>query len=341
MQRNKYVHEKYFGVLYASMLRRIKQFKELQQIKEISERKKQELIFLDEQREIIKNFIRQEKSTRARLKEGLALQQGDIEGWWRRNIKFRRVKQNCIDRFNNLIAFAKKVEEIIDKDYFEQKDTQTLISEIEDEIKTIIHLSDDYEIKKYGEGILDFCKRNKSPITLAILFIFVSSLAMYTFSNYHIIPKNTQTVQVSFTLDNMHPYDWAQGTHWSYGFHTMLDRIVQHNSYLEGLQYRAYEDQRYGNQDANVLEIHKGASQLLPGSMRASLGENIFMEVVALNKGEVEIKIFQNGNIVIRILFNQDKVSNIGTNSYNFSNTQLEEMYHAIRIGIENRVNYN
>ena len=155
------------------------------------------------------------------------------------------------------------------------------------------------------------------------------------------MPVNTQTIQSSFTQDDMHAADWAAGAHYSYGFHTMLDRIVNHKSSLRGLQYAAYEDQRYGNPDANILEINKGASVLLPSDMAKALGDNIILEVAALNRGETEIKIIQNGNIVLDVLFHQDKATNIGANSNGFTNPQLESMYHSIRLGIEKLVNTN
>lgn len=40
-------------------------------------------------------------------------------------------------------------------------------------------------------------------------------------------------------------------------------------------------------------------------------------------------------------LFHQDKPANIGTNSDNFTNSQLEPMYHSIRLGIERLANTN
>ena len=144
---------------------------------------------------------------------------------WNRE-SFIRVKSNCMDRFKNLIIFAKKVEEILYKNHFDEKDSQTLISEIEDEVRTMIHLSDNYEIRRYGEGILAFSQRNRSLIALAIMFLMISSMAVYTFSNYNIIPKNTQRQQVSFTADDMYASDWAAGAHFSYGFYIMIDRIV-------------------------------------------------------------------------------------------------------------------
>ena len=82
-----------------------------------------------------------------------------------------------MDRFKNLIIFAKKVEEILYKNHFDEKDSQTLISEIEDEVRTMIHLSDNYEIRRYGEGILAFSQRNRSLIALAIMFLMISSMA--------------------------------------------------------------------------------------------------------------------------------------------------------------------
>ncbi len=333
--------QRYFRRIYSDMQRRLDKYKEIQQIKNINLKKEEELRFFEEQKAIIKNFIANEKHSRRVLKSGLKRQQQDIEGWWKRNIGFRKVKHNCMDRFDNLIAFAKEVEEILSKEHFDEIDSRTLISEIENELKTIIHLSDDYEISRYKKSILEFCKRNKSPIALSILFIFISSLAIYVFSNYNIIPKDTQTRQVSFTLDDMHPFDWAQGAHLSYGFHTMLDRIVQHKSYLEGLQYRSYGDQRYGNQDANILEIYRGASELLPSLIKNTLGDDIVMEVQALNRGEVVIKIVQNNTPVIEITFNQDKAVHVQWNTYSYTNQQLEEMYHSIRKGLEYRVNTN
>ena len=121
----------------------------------------------------------------------------------------------------------------------------------------------------------------------------------------------------------------------------MLDRIVKHKSYLEGLQYKAYEDQRYGNQDANILEISKDVSILLPKFMRNAFGNNITMEVQALNRGEIVIKIIQGKNVVLEVTFNQDKVAHIQWNAHSYSNTQLEEAYHTIRLGIETLVNNN
>lgn len=341
MRRDAYYNQRFFRILYRDMIRRISQYKTIQQIENPELRRQHERAFLEEQLKIIRKFISQEEYGRSKLKEGLKHQQQDIESWWKRHIQFRRVKRNCMDRFDNLIAFAKKVEEILSKERFEQRDIQTLISEIEDEVATIIHLSDDYEIRRYGQGILAFCKRNKSPIALTILFLFASSLAVYVFSNYNITPKYTQAPQVSFTLDDIYPHDWAAGAHFSYGFHTMLDRIVQHKSNLAGLQYKGYEDQRFGNQDANILEIYEGASTLLSPFMRESLGEKISMEVAALNRGEIAVKIIQDNRVILSILFHQDEVYHTGANFYNFSEPQLREMYHSIRKGIEKRVNEN
>jgi len=333
--------DKFFRDIYNDMVKRINQYQSIQRISNEPVRKRREGEFLAEQREVIKNFISKEEKARSILNKGLKLQQKDIESWWKRNIEFRRVKHNCMDRFDNLIAFAKKSEEILAKDNFGQKDSLILISEIEDEIKTMIHLSDEYSVKKYGYGILAFCQRNKSPLALAVLFLSLSSLAVYMLSNYNIVPRNTQTTQISFTLDDMRPFDWAQGAHYSYGFHTMLDRVVQHKSNLAGLQYNAYEDKRYGNTDANILEVQKGASLLIPDFMSKSLGDNIMIEVQALNRGETVIVIFQNNQIVLNIRFNQDKIAMTGANTYNYSNSQLKGMYHAIRLNLERLVNSN
>lgn len=335
MRRDAYYNQRFFRVLYRDMIRRINQSKAIQQIENPELRRQRERAFLQEQLKIIRKFISQEEYGRSKLKEGLKRQQQDIESWWKRHIEFRRVKRNCMDRFDNLIALAKKAEEILSKERFEQRDIQTLISEIEDEVATIIHLSDDYEIRRYSQDILTLCKRNKSTIILTILFIFISSVGVYTFSNYHIIPKDTQTPKASFTLDDMYSSDWAAGAHFSYGFHTMLDRIVQHKSSLSGLQYKGYEDQRYGNQDANILEIYRGSSLLLPDFMRKALGDNITMEVQALNKGEVVIKIIQDNKSVIEATFNQDEITHTQWNFYSYPNEQLNEMYHSIRKEIE------
>lgn len=341
MERNSYYHQRFFNVIYKDMLRRLDKFKQIQQIKNEVERKKAEKRFLEEQALVVARFISMEKDFRRKLKNGLALQQRDIEGWWKRNVEFRRVKRNCMDRLDNLILFTKKVEIILAKEHFGDDEINTLLSEIENEARTIISLSDDYQIKKYGEGILALCRRNKSPVALAALFLLASSLAIYTFSNYNIMPINTQSTQVSSTLDDMRAADWAAGAHYSYGFHTMLDRIVNHKSNLRVLQYNSYQDQRYGNQDANILEINKGTSVLLPNDMVKALGDNIILEVAALNRGETEIKVIQNGDIVLDVLFHQDNVTNIGVNSSGFTNTQLQSMYHSIRLVIEQLVNAN
>ena len=349
MKKSDYYHQKFFRFLYRDMVRRIDKYKTILQIKNEKERKRRERIFLEEQQKIISRFISQEEYARHKLKEGLKSQQRDIESWWKRNIEFRKVKRECLNRLDYLIVIAKEVEEILKKEQFDQSDVNNLISKITREAIPMMQLSEDFEIRKYGQGILDFCKRNKSPIALAILFIFMSSAAVYVFTNYHIIPKDTQTVQVSFTADDMYASDWAAGAHFSYGFYTMIDRIVdtylgrrgEHKSYLAGLEYRAREDQRYGNQDANILEIHKGASLLLPNNIRNMLGDNIVVEVQALNKGETVIMVLQNNNIILNVRFNQDKVASIGTNSYNFSDPQLEETYHTIRLNLEKLVNAN
>ncbi|MBS3096945.1 hypothetical protein J4480_05920 [Candidatus Woesearchaeota archaeon] len=65
------------------------------------------------------------------------------------------------------------------------------------------------------------------------------------------------------------------------------------------------------------------------------------MEVQALNKGEIVIVILQDNKIILNVRFDQDKVASIGTNSYSYSNSELELMYHTIRKGIEDRVNTN
>ncbi len=334
MSKNEYYHQKLFRILYRDAIRRIEKYKAILKIRDVKAREELEQRFLNEQRQIIRRFIAQEKYAEGKLREGLKRQQKDIESWWKRNIEFRKVKGNCIDRFNNLIVFAKKVKEILDKSEFDQKDLKALASKIEDEMLTLIHLNEDYQIRKYGEGILAFCKRNTSLTTLAILFLFVSSLSVYFLSNYNIVPRDTQTLGVKFVPDNITSYDWAQGAHYSYGFHTMLDRIVGFKSYLRDLSYKSYKD-------ANKLEIYKGASKLLPEDIKNILGDNIILEVQALNKGEILIKIVQNGSIILEVRFVQDKVGSIGANSRSFSSSQLEEMYHSIRRGIEERINSN
>ena len=65
------------------------------------------------------------------------------------------------------------------------------------------------------------------------------------------------------------------------------------------------------------------------------------MEVAALNRGETEIKIIQNGNIILDVLFHQDQVDNTGVNSNGFNNPQLGSMYHSIRLGLEQLANAN
>ena len=202
---------------------------------------------------------------------------------------------------------------------------------------------------KLRSTVRAFCQRNKSRIALAVLFIFMSSLSVYVLSNYHLVPKNTQTTQVGFTVDDMHLEDWAAGDDYSYGFYTMVDRVVdtylgrkgQHKSYLEGLQYTAKEDKRYGNSDANILEIYKGAYLLLPDFMRTGLGNDITMEVQSLNRGELVVIIYKENKIILNLRFNQDKVATITTNSFDYSPSQLVQMYHYIRKGIEQRVNTN
>ncbi len=340
MERNSYYHQRFFNVIYKDMLRRIGKFKQIQQIKNGQSRKKAERRFLEEQTFVVARFISMEKDARKKLNNGLALQQRDIEGWWKRNVEFRRVKRNCLNNFDNMIEFAKKVEIILVRKHFDETQIKTLISEIESEARTIINLSDDYQIKKYGEGILALCRSNKSPVALAALFLLVSSLAIYTISNYNIMPINTQSTQVSSTLDDMRAVDWAAGAHYSYGFHTMLDRIVNHKSILRGLQYTSYEDQRYGNQDANILEISKGASVLLPSDMAKALGDDIKVEVQALNKGDVVIAI-ANPYKVVDVYFSQDRIHHINANSLNFSEKELLDAYHSIRLGIEELVNAN
>ena len=341
MERNSYYHQRFFNVIYKDMLRRLDKFKQIQRITNEAARKKVEKKFIEEQASVVARFVSMEKHARHQLKNGLALQQRDIEGWWKRNIEFRKIKRNCQNNFDNLIRFAKKVQIILARESFDENEIKTLISDIEREAFTIINLSDDYEIKKYGKSILDFARRNRSPVALTALFLLASSLAIYTFSNYNIMPINTQSTQVSSTLDDMRASDWAAGAHYNYGFHTMLDRIVNYKSNLRGLQYTAYEDQRYGNQDANILEINKGASVLLPNDIVKALGDNIILEVAALNRGETEIKVIQNGNIILDVLFHQDQATNIGANSNGFTNPQLEGMYHSIRLGIEELVSTN
>ena len=91
----------------------------------------------------------------------------------------------------------------------------------------------------------------------------------------------------------------------------------------------------------NILEIYRGASELLPSLIKNTLGDDIVMEVQALNRGEVVIKIVQNNTPVIEITFNQDKAVHVQWNTYSYTNQQLEEMYHSIRKGLEYRVNTN
>lgn len=342
MKKDAYYHQRFFRTLYSDMVRRINQYKTIQQIENEEVRRECERIFLEEQTKIIRKFILQEEYARSQLKKGLKRQQQDIESWWKRHIEFRRIKRNCIDRFDNLIAFAEKIEAILSKQHFEQRDTQTLISEIEDELKTIIHLSNDYEIRRYGQGILAFCKRNKASIIgLAVIFLMVSSIAIYVFSNYHITPKDSQTYKVHFILDDMTPDDWAVGEHYSYGFYSMLSKIVDYQKPLGDLQYTAYPDQRYGNPDAKILLINVGASKLLPSFMRNSFGDNIIMEVQALNKGETVIKIVKENKPILEVTFHQDKVAHIQWNDFSYPNEQMKKAYHSVREGIEYRVNTN
>ena len=154
MANDQYYHQRFFRTLYRDMTRRLNNYNKIQQIPIGDERKRKEQQFLEEQRIMIKKFLQQEKYAINKLNEGLRQQQTDIESWWKRNIEFRRIQRNCMDRFSNLIAFARKVESILSRENFDEKDAQTIIAEIEYEIRTIIHLSDDYEIKKYGQGIL-------------------------------------------------------------------------------------------------------------------------------------------------------------------------------------------
>jgi hypothetical protein len=340
MGNRRYAHERYFRSLYASMMRRLEKYKAIQEIGDGGARKEAEGKFLSEQKKIITKFINQEASTRKKLKEGLTKQQKDVEGLWNRNITFRRVKSQSLHQYDILIAFAQKVREILDKDQFDNGDSLNIIAEIEDELKTITRLSDDYEIKKYEKNILRFCKRNKRVLCLTILFVMVSSLAVYMTSNSHIVPQNTQGQSVGFALDDMNFQDWAAGRHSSYGFHTMVDRIVKHKSSLKGLAYKGFEDTRYGNKDANILEISTGASALLPKDMKKELGDNIQMEVQALNKGDVVI-IIRNPHEVVSVYFTQDGISHVTTNTLYFSNELLLKLYHSVRRGITHRVNTN
>ena len=169
--------DKFLRDIYDDMIKRIGKFRYIQLIKNEDLRKRRETEFLQEQRQIIRIFIGKEEKIRRILKRGLRLQQQDIEGWWKRNVEFGKVKRNCLNNFDNLIELAQKIDTILARENFDQDEIKTLISEIEKEVLTIINLSDDYEIKKYGKGILDFARRNRNSVALAALSLLVSSLA--------------------------------------------------------------------------------------------------------------------------------------------------------------------
>jgi len=246
-----------------------------------------------------------------------------------------------MQKFDNLISITKDIEKILNKDQFDEEDYQKIVFKIV-QLKAIIDLSDDYEIRKYGQSILAFCKRNKNSIIgLTITFIMATSISVYVISNYHIIPKDSQTYKVHFILDDITPNDWAAGEHMSYGFHSMLSKIVDYQKPLGDLQYTAYPDHRYGNPDAKILLIKVGASALFPDFMKNALGSNITMEVQALNKGETVIKIVQENKPVLEVTFHQDKVTHIQWNDYSYSNEELVKIYHWVREGIQYRVNSN
>ncbi|MBI2653331.1 hypothetical protein HYX02_00830 [Candidatus Woesearchaeota archaeon] len=343
---HQYYQRRVFADFYREMNIAIERYKSIQQIKDENWRRKLEQKFLEEQRRTIRNFIGQEEYARSKLKEGLNLEQRNIEGWWERNIEFRRVKRNCMDRFDKLIAFAKKVEEILNKSTFSEEDLQTMISEIEDEVRIMVRTSEDHEVRKFGQGILAFCLENKgisriNIMALVAAFLMASSMGVYVISKHHIIPKDSQTHKVHFVLDDMAPDDWAAGEYKSYGYHTMLGKIVQYQRPLEGLQYKAYPAPGlYGNPDAKVLEIHKGGSQLLPPFMREKFGD-IFMRVQALNKGETAIKIVKENKPVLEVTFHRDKPAHIQWNDYGYSEPDMVEMYHSVRERIQYLVNTN
>lgn len=61
MSKDAYYHQRFFRILYKDMVRRINQYKTIQQIENGAVREEREQKFLDEQRNIISKFIRQEK----------------------------------------------------------------------------------------------------------------------------------------------------------------------------------------------------------------------------------------------------------------------------------------
>ena len=336
-----------FQEIYWDMARRVAAYKQIQQIANPDERRKHEALFLQEQKVIIESLIANEKRVRRLLAKALERQRQDNLGWWNK-YKFRRIERNQLDRFDNIINLARNLREKLDSGELQRIGSQAFISKIVDGIKTITHLSDDYEIRRHAQGLSEYCRRNKSLVTALILLVLLSSTGVYTLTNYHIIPKNTQTTQARFIADDMISYDWAQGTHKSYGFHTMMERIIKHKSFLKGLQYEIKDDLRFGV--GKIVSITKGAFALLPDKIRAAFGDNIIIEIQALNKGEIVITIYQakisKEDIVVDIVFIQDKVGRIIPNPSignprNLSHPELEAMYHKIIQVLNDLVNTN
>ena len=87
--------DKFFRDIYNDMVKKINQYQSIQRIKNDAVRSRREREFLEEQRQIIRNFISKEEKVRSILNKGLKRQQQDIESWWKRNIEFSaRVRKN-------------------------------------------------------------------------------------------------------------------------------------------------------------------------------------------------------------------------------------------------------
>ena len=244
-------HERLFSFLDRDMQRRLKRYYEIQKIPDVDKRKYVEDAFLAEQKETLKKFISQEEYARKKIKEGLKRQRKDILGFFKK-LEFRKVRREILNRYEELMNLTRDLLIILEKEA-----TNEQIDEFLNNFqKHFLYFESDVKyVPREAFSIFEAVKKSKKKIALAVVFLFFSSMPIYILSNYHLVPKNTQSTSISFNADDMGSFDWASGAHKSYGFHTMCGRIVKHQSQLPGIKYRGYEDNRFGNIDANILEF--------------------------------------------------------------------------------------
>lgn len=108
------IYNLYFRILYNDMLSRMNRYNEILEIRNTEERMGRERKFIEEETEVIGNYLKKEKQIRKRLKEGLNKQYRDIKDKSGRS-SFKKIRNQNLDKFDRIIGLGKKTHKYLKK----------------------------------------------------------------------------------------------------------------------------------------------------------------------------------------------------------------------------------